>query len=78
MDGGAGNDVLEATFRSDSTAQKVAELNVTQLGGDGNDLMRLLWSEGAFDTTAFADGGVGFDTGLFSPGVKHVNLEKVG
>ncbi len=77
MDGGAGNDVLDAVFSAD-TKQKVAELNVALFGGDGADMLRLLWTPGAFEALAFADGGAGLDTGLFSPGVRHVNVESVG
>jgi hypothetical protein len=32
----------------------------------------------AFDVDAFVDGGAGFDVGLFSPGVRHVNVERLG
>jgi hypothetical protein len=79
MDGGTGNDLLDAQFEADATQQKVADLQVALSGGDGNDSLRLTWTPGiAFDVDAFADGGAGIDTGVFSPGVRHVNVERLG
>ena len=78
MDGGAGNDVLDAWFDADAAGQKVAGLRVALLGGDGDDSLRLGWTEGAFDALAFADGGAGVDVGVFGPGVRSVNVERLG
>lgn len=75
-DGGVGNDVLDAEFRG--AASRKVGLRATLLGGDGDDTFRLLWTRDAFETTASADGGAGFDTGLFSPGVRAVSVEQVG
>jgi hypothetical protein len=78
MDGGVGDDALDAQFSDHKGSQNVADLRVALLGGDGNDALSLLLTPGAFDAAAFADGGAGFDTGLFSHGVKHKNVEQVG
>lgn len=78
IDGGTGDDVLDAQFSTGTRNQKVADLRVALLGGDGNDALRLSFTPGGFAASAFADGGMGFDTGRFSPGVKHVNVEQVG
>jgi hypothetical protein len=79
LDGGAGNDVLGARFESGATQQTVADLHVALSGGDGNDALRLPASPGvAFDLGAVADGGAGFDVGVFSPGVRFVNVERLG
>jgi hypothetical protein len=78
MDGGAGNDLLDAQFDAEASGQGVADLRAALLGGDGDDALRLLWTAGAFDALAFADGGAGIDTGVLSPGVRHTNVERVG
>ena len=78
LDGGAGSDVLDAAFEANPTQQTVQKVRVALLGGAGNDTLRVMWTPGlAFDVDAFADGGTGFDVGVFSPGVRHVNVERL-
>jgi hypothetical protein len=77
LDGGNGNDTLSADFRGPQAGQIVADLVVALVGGDGDDALRLLWTDEAFMVLAFADGGDGLDTGVFSPGVRHINVERV-
>jgi hypothetical protein len=74
--GGAGNDVLNALFSGEASADRTA-VHASLFGGAGDDRFRLLWDEETFNVLAFVDGGAGFDTGLFSPSVRHVNVEKV-
>jgi hypothetical protein len=77
VDGGLGHDALSAEFRTAAAGRIVADLLVAMFGGDGDDTLRLLWTDGAFDVLAFANGGDGFDSGVFSPGVRHINVEQV-
>ena len=46
MEGGAGNDVLDAVFQG--LATEPGELDAVLLGGMGDDTLRLLWTEQAW------------------------------
>jgi hypothetical protein len=76
INGGAGNDVLNAVFGGE-VGPDSANLNVSMFGGNGDDRFTLLWDEEVWNALAFVDGGAGFDAGIFSPGVRHVRVERV-
>jgi hypothetical protein len=78
MLGGQGNDRLSAVL-APSPAASPPEVLVELLGEDGNDALSLLVRGGVDPALlmALADGGDGFDTGIFSAGVRHINVERV-